>query len=112
MPEKKLGIRDILALNLKENRRKRGLTQEKLSEKAGISPHYLAMIEVSRKFPTPEMLDRLAEALEIETYQLFDVSATPEGAMLHLERSIVSNIEQVVANAIEKNLATQCKNKG
>ena len=67
------------------------------------------MVEVSRKFPSPEMLDRLAEALEIETYQLFDVSATPEGALLHLERSIVSNIEQVIADAIEKNLSTQCK---
>ena len=55
MPEKRLGIRDVLALNLKENRRKRGLTQEKLSEKAGVSAHYLAMVEVSRKFPTPEM---------------------------------------------------------
>ncbi|MDR1837705.1 MAG: helix-turn-helix domain-containing protein [Treponema sp.] len=111
MSEKKLGIRDILALNLKENRRKLGLTQEKLSEKAGISAHYLAMIEVSRKFPTPEMLDTLAEALEIETYQLFDVSATPEGALLHLEKSIMSNIEQVVAVTIKKTLADELKSK-
>jgi len=36
------------------------------------------MVEVSRKFPTPEMLDRLAKALEVETYQLFDASATPD----------------------------------
>ena len=109
MPEKKPGIRDVLALNLKKNRHKLGLTQEKLSEKAGISAHYLAMVEVSRKFPTPEMLDTLAEALEIETYQLFDVSATPEGALLHLEKSIMSNIERVVADAIDRNLTAQCK---
>jgi len=111
MPEKTLGIRDILALNLKENRRKRGLTQEKLSEKAGISAHYLAMVEVSRKFPTPEMLDRIAGALDIETYQLFDVSATPEGALLHLEKSIISNIEKIVTVTIKETLNNELKDK-
>jgi transcriptional regulator with XRE-family HTH domain len=104
MSKKTPGIRDILAFNLKENRRKRGLTQEKLAEKAGISAHYLAMVEVSRKFPTPEMLDRLAEALGIETYKLFDISATPEGVLLHLEQSIISNIEQAVSETIKKTL--------
>ncbi|MCL1931513.1 MAG: helix-turn-helix transcriptional regulator, partial [Treponema sp.] len=78
MPEKKPGIRDVLALNLKKNRHKLGLTQEKLSEKAGISAHYLAMVEVSRKFPTPEMLERLAEALEVEPHELFTVAPTPQ----------------------------------
>jgi len=102
MPKKKLGIREILALNLKLNRRKCGLTQEKLAEKAGISSNYLSMVEISKKFPTPEMLDRLAEALEIDTIQLFDVSSTPEErALLHLEKSIIDNInkrqQQVIA---------------
>jgi len=111
MPKKKLGIRDILALNLKNNRKKRGLTQEKLAEKAGISAHYLAMVEVSKKFPTPEMLDRLAGALEIETFQLFDASATPEGALLHLERSIVSNIEQIINVTIKQAISNEMKNQ-
>ena len=102
MPKKKLGIREILALNLKLNRRKCGLTQEKLAEKAGISSNYLSMVEISKKFPTPEMLDRLAEALEIDTIQLFDVSCSPEErALLHLEKSIIDNInkrqQQVIA---------------
>ena len=49
-------LRDILANNLKENRKKCGFSQAKLSEKARISTQYIAMIEVSRKFPTPEVL--------------------------------------------------------
>ena len=116
MPKKKLGIREILALNLKLNRRKCGLTQEKLAEKAGISSNYLSMVEISKKFPTPEMLDRLAEALEIDTIQLFDVSSTPEErALLHLEKSILDNIhkqqqqaqaemKKTVANAVKESL--------
>jgi transcriptional regulator with XRE-family HTH domain len=108
MPEQMLGIREVLAQNLKINRRRRGLTQEKLAEKAGISAHYLAMVEVARKFPTPEMLDRLAGALEIETYKLFEMSTTPEEALRLLRQDIVSEIEQLVVKAIKETLADTC----
>jgi len=104
MAKKKLGIREILAQNLKENRQKCGFTQEKLAEKAGISANYLSMVEVSKKFPTPEMLDRLASALKIETFQLFDASATAEGALIHLERSILNNIKQVVKETVRETI--------
>lgn len=63
MAKQIVNIRGILALNLKEYRRKSGFSQEKLAEKAGISSNYLSMVEISRKFPTPEMLDRLAHTL-------------------------------------------------
>ncbi|MCL2804468.1 MAG: helix-turn-helix transcriptional regulator [Treponema sp.] len=108
MPNKKLGIREILALNLKENRQKCGLTQEKLAEKAGISANYLSMVEVSKKFPTPEMLDRLANALKIETFQLFDASATAEGALLHLEKSIINKITSVIKDTIRETINEEC----
>jgi transcriptional regulator with XRE-family HTH domain len=111
MPEQTLGIREILAQNLKVNRRKCGLTQEKLAEKAGISAHYLAMVEVARKFPTPEMLDRLAKALEIETYNLFEMSTTPEAALKLLRQDIVSEIEQLVVKVIKDTLSSECTTK-
>ena len=107
MPKQMVSIREILALNLKEYRRKNGLTQEKLAEKAGISANYLSMVEISRKFPTPEMLDRLAEALNIQTFQLFDPSATPEGALLHLEQAIVENIETVVRTTVKQDIVSE-----
>jgi transcriptional regulator with XRE-family HTH domain len=108
MPKKKLGIREILALNLKEHRQRYGLTQEKLAEKAGISANYLSMVEVSKKFPTPEMLDRLANALKIETFQLFDASATPEGALIHIERSIINNIKQAIKESVRESINEEC----
>jgi len=110
MAKKKLGIREILALNLKENRQRCGLTQEKLAEKAGISANYLSMVEISKKFPTPEMLDRLANALDIETFQLFDASSTAEGALLHLERSIITKITLVIKDTIKETIIEESKN--
>jgi transcriptional regulator with XRE-family HTH domain len=102
MPKQTINIREILALNLKEYRRKSGFTQEKLAEKAGISANYLSMVEICRQFPTPEVLDRLANTLNIHTFQLFDPSTMPEGALLHLEQAIVENIEKVVRTTIKQ----------
>ena len=105
MEIKEANIRDILAMNIKEYRRKNGLSQEKLAEKAGISTPFIAMIEISRKFPTPDVLDRIAGALNIKTWQLFAVTPAPEDAMERLHQSIVKDIEQVVAEAVRKAIA-------
>ena len=105
-----VSIRDILAHNIKEYRRKIGLTQEKLAEKAGISANYLSMVEISRKFPTPEMLDRLAHALNVHTFQLFDPSATPEGALLNLEQSIVAKVDTVLRSVIKQEITSEISN--
>jgi transcriptional regulator with XRE-family HTH domain len=102
-----VSIREILTQNLKEYRRKSGFTQEKLAEKAGISANYLSMVEINRKFPTPEMLDRLANALNIQTFQLFSPSATADGAMLHLEQVIVENIEKVLRTTIKQEIENE-----
>jgi transcriptional regulator with XRE-family HTH domain len=104
MAKKKADIREILAANLRENRRKKGLTQEKLAEMADISLRYLAMLELGKSFPSGDVLEKLAKALDIQTYQLFDPTSTPEGAVLHLEQSIVANIEKVVSNVIERSI--------
>ena len=109
MENGKTNLRDILAYNLKENRKRCGISQAKLAEKANITTQYVAMIEVSRKFPTPEMLDRIARVLEIEAYELFVVKPSPENAMERLHDTLVNNIERVVSEAVEKALADKHK---
>jgi transcriptional regulator with XRE-family HTH domain len=89
---------------LKAKRRKSGFTQAKLAEKVGVSTHHIAMIEIARHYPTLELLERIANTLDIEIYELFIVKPTPENAMEKLHDSLVCNIEKVVADAIAKNL--------
>jgi transcriptional regulator with XRE-family HTH domain len=102
-------IKEVLARNLKINRLKMGLTQEKLSEKAKISTHYLAMVELAKKFPSAGMLERLAVALEVEPHELFYMPSVAENALECLRITITANIERVVAEAIEKTLTEKCK---
>ena len=107
--EKLRSLRDILANNLKANRRKSKLSQSKLAEKAGISTQYIAMIELSRQFPTPEVLERIADALGIEAYELFEVQQTPENAMERLQKDIIKEIRQVIVEVLETALADKHK---
>jgi transcriptional regulator with XRE-family HTH domain len=86
-------IRNLLAKNLKENRTRLGLTQAELAEIADISTNFLAMIELKQKFPSPEILDRLAAALEIEPSLLFTSPESPEDALLQLQQQILGNID-------------------
>lgn len=95
-------IRDILAGNMKDNRRKCGFSQERLAETAGLSPQYIAMIELSRKFPSPDVLDRIAGALNIETWQLFAVPPSPEEAISRLRQDIKGDIKQLFDEYIGK----------
>jgi transcriptional regulator with XRE-family HTH domain len=103
------GIRDILARNFKVNRQKLGLTQEQLAEKAEVSTHYIAMIETCNKYPKPEMLERLAKALEVEPHQLFSVSDTLDESLERLHQAIVIDMKQIVREAMRETLAETCK---
>ena len=100
-----------MALNLKQNRLKLGLTQEKLSEKANISTHYFAMVELAKKFPSAGMLERLAAALEVEPHELFYMPSTAEKVLMELKDTVTTDIERIVCDTVEKVLTAKCKDK-
>jgi transcriptional regulator with XRE-family HTH domain len=58
-------------------RLKRGLTQERLAEIAGISVDFLSLIERGRNSPSFENLETIAAALNTSVAALFDFSQTP-----------------------------------
>ena len=64
-------LRTLLAENIKKYRKIQNISQEKLAEKANTATSYIAMIEKCKKFPSPEMLERIAQALNVDTPELF-----------------------------------------
>jgi transcriptional regulator with XRE-family HTH domain len=64
-------LRDVLAKNMKAYRNVLGLSQARLAEKVDTSTHYIGMIETLKNFPSPEMLERIAAALGVDTLALF-----------------------------------------
>ena len=63
-------ILDVLAHNLQELRKGRGLSQEKLAEKAGVHRTYIGMIERSEKNITLLNMEKIAIALNVEIIDL------------------------------------------
>src|ERR671924_840937 len=63
--------RKQLGQRVKHLRRLRGYTQEQLAERIDINPKYLSSIERGAENPTLDLLDRLAQGLQVEMYELF-----------------------------------------
>jgi transcriptional regulator with XRE-family HTH domain len=71
MKKKPIVLRKILATNIKKYRELLGLSQEKLSEKAGISSNMVRDIEGCRTWVSDKTLINIAEALKTDIYRLF-----------------------------------------
>jgi transcriptional regulator with XRE-family HTH domain len=71
MKKKPVALRKILSTNIKKHRELLGLSQEKLSEIAGISSNMVRDIEGCRTWVSDKTLISIAEALKTDTYRLF-----------------------------------------
>jgi transcriptional regulator with XRE-family HTH domain len=60
------------------------------------------MIELEKKFPSDEVLERIAHALKIEPSELFSKTCYPVEAARTLHKSVLEGIEQVVKTQIAK----------
>ena len=87
-----------MAANLKSFRKQQGLTQSKLAERAKTATRYIAMIEGGKNFPSPEMMERLAKALEKDTVDLFAAPEVEKG----WKEVILSDIDRLIENRLEE----------
>jgi transcriptional regulator with XRE-family HTH domain len=85
---------------MKGQRRILGITQAQLAERVNTSTHYIGQIELGNKFPTPEMLERIAAALEIDSPQLFSMASFPSEVIRQFQEGLLSGIESAIADVI------------
>jgi transcriptional regulator with XRE-family HTH domain len=64
-------LKQIFIKNLKEFRKKGGLSQMQLAEYCGLSIGYIAEIETGKKFPSVGVIEKIAAVFRIEPYLLF-----------------------------------------
>jgi len=65
-------IKKRLGKRIAELRRKKGLTQEDLSEKSDYSVEFVSFVERGINSPSVEGCERIAKALNIQLKDLFD----------------------------------------
>jgi transcriptional regulator with XRE-family HTH domain len=85
-------IRKHLGANIKQSRTNLGIAQAKLAEMVDMATNYLGLIENGKKFPSAEMIERLASALGKDTTELFVLASIQQD----WKESILSKIGMVI----------------
>ncbi len=66
-----MDIIQVFGDNVRRYRQQMGISQEELAEKSGMHRTYISAIECHRRSISLENIQRIADALDIATYQLF-----------------------------------------
>jgi len=68
-------LRDVFIQNLRKCRRERGISQAELAEKCGTSTSYIGQIEIGNRFPSLDLIEKLAGVLKIRPHLLFFIES-------------------------------------
>jgi transcriptional regulator with XRE-family HTH domain len=109
-------LQQIFIANLKKFRKKKGISQMVLANLCDTSGNYIGEIEMGRRIPSFEKIEKIASALKINVYQLF-VDETPpdehekkerkakdflENLPFDIKKEIVSHLLTTIHNSIDK----------
>jgi transcriptional regulator with XRE-family HTH domain len=98
-------VRVLLARNMKRCREILGLSQMKLADRVGCSTTLIGNIEIGKRFPSAENLNKIAAALDIPPSELFaeDSSAidrmqTTQELRTRLEKKVIKAIGEALSS--------------
>ena len=97
-------LRSLLSRNIKRFRQRRGWSQAKLAEKMEISTNYLSDIETKRGWVSPLSLVKMANALEIEVYELFKPEETASDNVTNIVSKCLDDFSTSIKVSFEKSL--------
>ena len=96
-----MDLRIIFGENIKFYRKQRGLSQQQFSEQCKIVPNYVSEIENGKKFPSSELIEKIASVLVVEPYVLFMDSNTVSDVTL---TSIIQKQNNDFSDALQKSI--------
>jgi len=98
-----MGLQQIFMNNLRKRRKQLGFTQEKLAEMCNTDPCYIRQIEIGRRFPSLQYIERIAEALNIAPYRLFyDEANQDNNELLSLHTEQKQKIKTMLMDNVNK----------
>ena len=102
-----MDLQDIFISNLKRFRKLRHITQEELAERCNTETSYIGQIEIRKRFPSLPLIEKIAEALEIQAYQLYkpveseEKKKSLETLKTELQEKIGNDIDRIITDYIE-----------
>lgn len=101
-------VRILLAHNMKRCRQILGLSQMALAERIGCSTTLVGNIETLKRFPSPENLNLIAQALQIHPSELF-MEDSPAIERLRNAYEVRERLEGNIMKAIDETLSRQAQ---
>lgn len=96
-----MDLRTVFITNLKRCRKEQKISQMRLAELCETSTSYIGEIEIAKKFPSIEMIEKIACALSIRPFQLFqDDSDIIPADDREKKRALVKKIQKSVEDII------------
>ncbi len=94
-------VKKLLGQRIRLMRKKRGLTQERLSELIGIEPLSLSRIECGSRFPRKENIEKLSKALDCSINDLFDFEEEKTYTAAELKKEINQKLKNAGINDLK-----------
>jgi transcriptional regulator with XRE-family HTH domain len=110
MTAKEKQLRSVLSANIKKRRAILGISQEKLAELAGLSLQTINGIEGRRLWLSDKTMIKIAEALQIEVFELFSPEFDPKPVcperppleiLVKLQQDLQRTLHQSVKTSID-----------
>ena len=89
-------IRTVPAVNMKARRKDLNISQATLAEKIGTSPNYISKIEAEKQFPSVQMIENLAKALECDSVDLFSIKKIKNDRLDSIQETLRKEIDDLV----------------
>jgi transcriptional regulator with XRE-family HTH domain len=92
-----LTIQDLFIVNLKKYRKLRRISQMQLAELCDSSTGYIGEIESGKRFPSVNMIERIAKALGVASFSLFkDEPISPSDSRSNIIRLAPSQKKAII----------------
>ena len=95
-------LRAIFGKNVRTYRTRRSWSQAQLAEYANVSINFVGDIERGNKWPHPDSLTKLADALEVKVFELFLEEGTSHSVKT---QTVMARFVKDVSLALHKSLA-------
>jgi transcriptional regulator with XRE-family HTH domain len=97
-------LRSILGENLKKYRTLKGFSQAKLAEILDISPNFISDIETGKRWLSSDTLVNLADALNVEVFELIRPQQTPADDISAFIQAYTEKAVIITSDAVVRSL--------
>jgi transcriptional regulator with XRE-family HTH domain len=94
--------RKLLAQNMKKYRKILGISQMSLAEKVGCSTTLIGNIEINKRFPSADNINRIAKALDVRVADLFAEEEPESMKVMASKKELKIRFEKLMDRAINE----------